>query len=845
MSNHWKDYWQEHHHGEKEYCRESGPLNSRKISAAKAKNPIIANGLGLVASTLAAVGLAAAIAALYITSAPVMIGEHSASVNVSVHNRQEGEQIEYVLFKEEAPDTPIDSGMIEPDEEALEFDELESNTSYVIEYFAEREGAREKVGEFRFTTDGPVEEGSSTPPTTDPPPTSTEDDPIPPETTDFVPETTESEEETSEQLEETTTEEETTESEEETSSEEETTQRPTQYQPTPPRPTQPQPTQPQPTQPQPTQPQPTQPSEPETGYTEPETGYTEPDTGVTEPETADPNQEIVASAEVIAVTPRPVDGYFAEGYVCTERHTFMNVSSGEAVITATQNGQDVEYQMYYNSSTLELTIEFDGYEISAGEYGTSLVTIEDVDGRTATSSLTITAPRLNSLELTSRDNGNGTCTFTITGQVTQPSHGRLVYMTGISDGAGGYVEDGFTGTGNTYNHSVTMPVNAVGTLYAYADLYAKWYLDGEDTGSGLLDPSVDQLLYIGAQDEGEYNVGSATLTFENVAGEGFYYAYDAKATFSGLSGVTPVSMKFYLTKGLYADGFMGMGDEILFAEFLDVTLENGSITAQVPMNGDDALYESERHIWRVELTCQDAYGKTYISEVDGYIEPPRIEGLSIEAVMTPSSAGDVAALYDISYTLKTKMNSGIYPGSMIMNLLAYREQGANMPTTIASPLFTANGNVYMSSGQITIPALVVDFTTGGHWSLTSGATLSRDVTAEFYNSSSMYGDMINTEDADGVPNGFDVMEMHMFHNVSKLNYDTGYYQVSVSGEIREEPVVRYEESENDPNVGNLVVEFMRHVGFGENVSSQVDLVFRIGDNKCTSRSILTYISPEE
>ena len=119
MSSHWKDYWQELHHGEQEYCQASGPLNSRKINAAKAKNVVASSGLGLVASAAAAVGLAVAVAALYITSAPVTVGNDSAVVNVKILNREVDEQIEYVLTKEDEPDVPLDSGVVEADKDTL------------------------------------------------------------------------------------------------------------------------------------------------------------------------------------------------------------------------------------------------------------------------------------------------------------------------------------------------------------------------------------------------------------------------------------------------------------------------------------------------------------------------------------------------------------------------------------------------------------------------------------------------------------------------------------------------------------------------------------------------------
>ena len=62
---------QEMHQNVEEYCRRSGPLNSRKISPAKGKKlqAALSDGLKLVAAAAATVGVLAAAATLYIACA--------------------------------------------------------------------------------------------------------------------------------------------------------------------------------------------------------------------------------------------------------------------------------------------------------------------------------------------------------------------------------------------------------------------------------------------------------------------------------------------------------------------------------------------------------------------------------------------------------------------------------------------------------------------------------------------------------------------------------------------------------------------------------------------------------
>ena len=89
---------QEMHQNVEEYCRRSGPLNSRKITGAKANKlqKALFNGLKLVAAAGAAVGVIAAAATLYVSCTANSILTDEATINVKAFNHKE-EVIQFVL----------------------------------------------------------------------------------------------------------------------------------------------------------------------------------------------------------------------------------------------------------------------------------------------------------------------------------------------------------------------------------------------------------------------------------------------------------------------------------------------------------------------------------------------------------------------------------------------------------------------------------------------------------------------------------------------------------------------------------------------------------------------------
>lgn len=158
MSTHPRENGPEFFHYAEEFCRKSGPLNSRSIKTSKAA---ILNGLELVSAAIAALGLAAIIALLYITTASVWISSHSATFNVNVYNRASEQPVSYVLTVANDPEQKrVASGVLDDDESRLQFRDLASGTTYRIRYYTTEDGELKQLDEFLFTTEGEMPSGA-------------------------------------------------------------------------------------------------------------------------------------------------------------------------------------------------------------------------------------------------------------------------------------------------------------------------------------------------------------------------------------------------------------------------------------------------------------------------------------------------------------------------------------------------------------------------------------------------------------------------------------------------------------------------------------------------------------
>lgn len=155
------DTFQELHHAPKEYCRESGPLNSKEGSF-----PALLNGLELVAAALAALALLNALLSLSIVSSPLSILANAAYIEVDVRNWPDDGDLTYILTPADDPERILTSGEIFSDPQDLELEGLTSETEYILTFFHKDE----VVGDYSFSTgsDHPIPANPTTEPTTSP-----------------------------------------------------------------------------------------------------------------------------------------------------------------------------------------------------------------------------------------------------------------------------------------------------------------------------------------------------------------------------------------------------------------------------------------------------------------------------------------------------------------------------------------------------------------------------------------------------------------------------------------------------------------------------------------------------
>lgn len=155
------DTFQELHHAPKEYCRESGPLNSKEGSF-----PALLNGLELVAAALAALALLNTLLSLSIVSSPLSILSNRAYIEVDVRNWPDEGDLTYILTPADDPERILTSGEIFSDPQDLELGGLTSETEYILTFFHNDE----VVGDYSFSTgsDQPIPTNPTTEPTTSP-----------------------------------------------------------------------------------------------------------------------------------------------------------------------------------------------------------------------------------------------------------------------------------------------------------------------------------------------------------------------------------------------------------------------------------------------------------------------------------------------------------------------------------------------------------------------------------------------------------------------------------------------------------------------------------------------------
>ncbi len=358
----------EFHDGEYEYWPTEGSLNTKSISIPAA----VVNGLELLAAAVATGLLALALSTLYIASSPRVISEHYAVINADVFNNSSDQAILYFLTLEVDPDTVLQKGRLEYDENSLSFRHLSSGTTYLLHYY---DSEQNKVDQFRFTTPGdpqfPEHIQPSLPPEYTPEPTA---DIVHTDET----EATESDTEPTESITETTLPEN---------------------------------------------------NDPEIVYPRPAPGPVPTPAPVPTP-TPDPEPEPTTEPEPIPDPPSSMEPALEFEYIekesgdtlpdrfrCAQIHMFQNVPDADYLIQIEQDGTEIyDYTAEYSEDGT-LIITFVGENVYIGQPSTTTVTVTTSAG-TVQSVSEIFPPSLDAVNMTVAENADGSYTFTITANVS-------------------------------------------------------------------------------------------------------------------------------------------------------------------------------------------------------------------------------------------------------------------------------------------------------------------------------------------------------------------------------------------------------------------------------------------
>ena len=675
MAKYTSDEFQQYHQGDREYCRESGPL---KRKAGKFPSAILMNGLGLASSAVTVAAMVVLLLSLLLTSRVTRIGATEAQIRVDIKNRPEDQVITYILSPADDPEQHLAQGILERDTQVLSFQDLAPDTDYLICYYTQEDGTPSRIGELQFHT---LPETTAT---TQPGPEAEEPSQpviLPTEPAEQVPT--------------------------------EPTELPTEA---PTEPAEPQPTETpaeEPTEPstnppatEPTEPSVTPPAEeptepPAEEPTEPpvEDPTDPPAAEPTEPPAEDPTEpptEPVSTPK--AETPKitgaqaATDAYgdILEGYQVTEVHSFTGVPSDSNTITVTYAGRTLtNYTTSYDAATETLTVSFTGTALAPGSTADSQVSLTCQDGGSATSTQSVTAPRLDSLTLTSITNGDGTVTYRMEGTLTQPSTGNILLTLALYPDLEGASNDNtllgeqtFSPNADaaTFSHSVTLPVNHPGlTMTALATAYAHWSLEAEDA---ILEQTLS--------DESSYRVpDTPELTFTNISPADIGFIYTVNAKFANLLDCTPISVEFFREE--YNWHWNEYSGEQSVGTVSDLTIDElGNLYAQWQI-GEDAVVPREQtgHRWRALLTYTDADGAQQTMELSSNIEPLSISYNNLSGTLWKS--GDT---YYLDFVFYTFISPNMNPGDTVF--MESNSDGWTVESTSAS----RSGNLLTVTGRL-------------------------------------------------------------------------------------------------------------------------------------------------
>ena len=135
-----KKRFEEFHDNESEYCRESGPLNSRKIEAPSA----VAKALVMSLFTAATVYTLAVAPIFNFIPSLLQVVDNTAIIETTMENIPDDSKIIFELTSHNNPNKIILSGEVDDLNDQLHFDDLEYNTKYIVKFYLQNNNKKER-----------------------------------------------------------------------------------------------------------------------------------------------------------------------------------------------------------------------------------------------------------------------------------------------------------------------------------------------------------------------------------------------------------------------------------------------------------------------------------------------------------------------------------------------------------------------------------------------------------------------------------------------------------------------------------------------------------------------------
>ncbi|MBE6037970.1 MAG: hypothetical protein E7218_02035 [Anaerofustis stercorihominis] len=578
-----KDSYQEFHHGEREYCRESGPLKRKKIGFTSAS--ALASGLELVSAAVVMTAVVAVCIAFTFVSGLVSVGTNNAVVRMRYNSLPEDVSIRYVLTLEDDGDI-VYSGTVGGGQKRLNLTGLDEETSYIISFYRSDNG--DKLDETRFTTGG--NDMPDVPPADDPPVTVPEDD-IPPSDNDpaVMPEANDRDKDEEDIPADKPTEDDKDEedipadkpTEDDKDEEDIPTDKPTE-------------------------------DDKDEGEDVP--GDIIPE----EPKTAPVALPVqVKSAEKVYDSSQNV-----LGYEITEIHTFENVEDEDYTVVITYSGNEVSaYEAVYDSENKTLTVTFTGAPTDFGQTAHSSVSVSN-EGGTAVSENSVTTPNLESMNFTVTGDGNGTFTYLVEGKINMPSVGNAVADISIYPDIYEASDDSEFMQMRSFSYDVTSGEYSA----SFSAYHGEPGIVFEALASAGCSWSIDENAHIPQQVlESTEKYVSEGIRFMNYRGPGGDIRYDVEATFL-TPDIASVKNAQFVWELLPFDTEFGSSGSSYVTDVFEATSvefdpQTGYAKAVFEMSDENDAYgmglsaQGDEYRWTVNLEYTDSAG-TVVSTPD-------------------------------------------------------------------------------------------------------------------------------------------------------------------------------------------------------------------------------------